>query len=178
MPLTYCGTATLRDASRDSVESFITDLAERAAKDRDGLLCKLNSYAKPQEVQPMKRHIPGLHGEVTQHGDDILEGVFLVRVDRVFYRWHPADDRSTSCGSPFSNPKNIRAVPSPAGSTARPKPCGNSAGSCATSATTPICWAETKSMKRPCSACAASSDLPHHPERPPLSQPRRIRSCR
>ena len=36
----------------------------------------------------MKRHIPGLHHE--QHeSDDTLEGIFLVRVDRVFYRWHP-----------------------------------------------------------------------------------------
>jgi len=36
----------------------------------------------------MKRHIPGLHRE--QHeSDDTLEGIFLVRVDRAFYRWHP-----------------------------------------------------------------------------------------
>ena len=36
----------------------------------------------------MKRHIPGLHCE--QHESDIqLEGIFLVRVDRAFYRWHP-----------------------------------------------------------------------------------------
>ena len=46
----YCGTPTLRDASRESVEAFINDLAERAAKDRDGLLCHLNSYAKSTEV--------------------------------------------------------------------------------------------------------------------------------
>ena len=46
----YCGTPTLRDASRESVEAFVKDLAERAAKDRDGLLCHLNSYAKPTEV--------------------------------------------------------------------------------------------------------------------------------
>jgi hypothetical protein len=46
----YCGTPTLRDASRDQVESFINDLAERAAKDRDGLICQLNSYSKSQEV--------------------------------------------------------------------------------------------------------------------------------
>jgi len=45
----YCGTATLRDASRDQVETFINDLAERAAKDRDGLICQLNSYSR-QEV--------------------------------------------------------------------------------------------------------------------------------
>jgi hypothetical protein len=48
----YCGTPTLRDASRDQVEAFINDLAERAAKDRDGLICQLNSYSKSQEVAP------------------------------------------------------------------------------------------------------------------------------
>src|SRR6202167_5902343 len=36
----------------------------------------------------MKRQIPGLHRE-GRNGDEILEGVFLVRVDRAFYRWHP-----------------------------------------------------------------------------------------
>jgi hypothetical protein len=36
----------------------------------------------------VKRHIPGLHSEArTDSG--ILEGIFLVRVERVFYRWHP-----------------------------------------------------------------------------------------
>jgi hypothetical protein len=48
----YCGTATLREASRDLVEAFINDLAERATKDRDGLICQLNSYSKSQEVAP------------------------------------------------------------------------------------------------------------------------------
>jgi hypothetical protein len=36
----------------------------------------------------MKRHIPGLHCE-QRESDDALEGIFLVRVDRAFYRWHP-----------------------------------------------------------------------------------------
>jgi hypothetical protein len=36
----------------------------------------------------MKRHIPGLHREPGAV-DDNLEGIFLVRVDRAFYRWHP-----------------------------------------------------------------------------------------
>jgi hypothetical protein len=46
----FCGTENLRQASREQVESFIKHLAESAAKDRDGLLCKLNSYSqKPQE---------------------------------------------------------------------------------------------------------------------------------
>ncbi len=37
----------------------------------------------------MKRHIPGLHSEAQNHEDNALEGVFLVRVERAFYRWHP-----------------------------------------------------------------------------------------
>src|SRR5215469_1837735 len=36
----------------------------------------------------MKRHIPGLHTE-TKACEHILDGAFLVRVDRVFFRWHP-----------------------------------------------------------------------------------------
>jgi hypothetical protein len=49
----FCGTQELREASRDLVESFITHLAEWAAKDHAGLVCKLNGYAQPeqQEVQ-------------------------------------------------------------------------------------------------------------------------------
>jgi hypothetical protein len=46
----YCGTATLRDAGRDLVEDFINNLAERATKDRDALICQLNSYSKSQEA--------------------------------------------------------------------------------------------------------------------------------
>jgi hypothetical protein len=36
----------------------------------------------------MKRHIPGLHNEA-KNADDFLAGLFLVRVDRANYRWHP-----------------------------------------------------------------------------------------
>jgi hypothetical protein len=43
----FCGTRDLRQASREQIRSFITHLAELAAKDREGLLCKLNSYASP-----------------------------------------------------------------------------------------------------------------------------------
>jgi hypothetical protein len=48
----YCGTAALRDATRDQIESFIGHLADRAAKDREGLLCHLNSYPKSPEANP------------------------------------------------------------------------------------------------------------------------------
>jgi hypothetical protein len=48
----FCGTETLKEASRDLVESFITQIADSAKKDRDGLVCKLNSYAQPLEAKP------------------------------------------------------------------------------------------------------------------------------
>jgi hypothetical protein len=47
----FCGTQELREASRDLVESFITTLAEQAAKDREGLICKLNSYGHAEAVK-------------------------------------------------------------------------------------------------------------------------------
>jgi len=47
----FCGTHELREASREMVESFINHLAEWASKDREGLLCKLNSYSTPTEVR-------------------------------------------------------------------------------------------------------------------------------
>ena len=47
----FCGTETLRDASRDLVEAFISTLAEEAAKDHAALICKLNSYNHLTEVK-------------------------------------------------------------------------------------------------------------------------------
>jgi hypothetical protein len=47
----FCGTPALKDASRDLVESFISHLATFAKENRDGLVCKLNSYAQPVEVK-------------------------------------------------------------------------------------------------------------------------------
>jgi hypothetical protein len=48
----FCGTETLKEASRDLVESFISQIADSAKKDRDALVCKLNSYAQPGEAKP------------------------------------------------------------------------------------------------------------------------------
>jgi hypothetical protein len=47
----FCGTPTLKDASRELVGSFISHLATCAKENRDGLVCKLNSYAHPVEVK-------------------------------------------------------------------------------------------------------------------------------
>jgi hypothetical protein len=45
----FCGTKTLREASREQVENFVTHLADRAEKDRNALLCQLNSYLAGKE---------------------------------------------------------------------------------------------------------------------------------
>jgi hypothetical protein len=42
----FCGTKDLRQASREQVASFIKHIAEFAARDREGLLVKLNSFAQ------------------------------------------------------------------------------------------------------------------------------------
>jgi hypothetical protein len=44
----FCGTATLSGASRELVESFISHLSTAAKENRDGLVCKLNSYARSE----------------------------------------------------------------------------------------------------------------------------------
>ena len=45
----FCRAKTLRDASREQVENFVQQLADWAEKDRNALLCQLNSYAHPKQ---------------------------------------------------------------------------------------------------------------------------------
>ena len=47
----FCGVNTLREATRDQVESFIVHLADWAEKDRNALLCQLNSYLGQKEKE-------------------------------------------------------------------------------------------------------------------------------
>jgi hypothetical protein len=47
----FCGTPNLRDASREQIEQFVTDLSDWATRDRAALICKLNSYVKAEEVR-------------------------------------------------------------------------------------------------------------------------------
>ena len=47
----FCGTEELRGASRELVQSFVTALADEAAKDRAALVCKLNSYGHAEAVK-------------------------------------------------------------------------------------------------------------------------------
>ena len=45
----FCGVKTLREATRDQVENFIIHLADWAEKDRNNLICQLNSYLTQKE---------------------------------------------------------------------------------------------------------------------------------
>jgi len=45
----FCGTKTLREATREQVENFVTHLADWAGKDKNALLCQLNSYLGSKE---------------------------------------------------------------------------------------------------------------------------------
>jgi hypothetical protein len=45
----FCGTKTLREASREQVENFVHQLADWAEKDRNALVCQLNSYLGQKE---------------------------------------------------------------------------------------------------------------------------------
>jgi hypothetical protein len=45
----FCGTKSLRDATREQVENFVIHLADWAEKDRNALLCQLNSYLRSRE---------------------------------------------------------------------------------------------------------------------------------
>lgn len=45
----FCGVKALRDASREQVENFVAHLADWAEKDRNALLCQLNSYPGEKE---------------------------------------------------------------------------------------------------------------------------------
>jgi len=45
----FCGTKTLREATREQVEAFVQHLADWAEKDRNGLLCQLNSHLGQKE---------------------------------------------------------------------------------------------------------------------------------
>src|ERR1019366_2275935 len=45
----FCAVKALRDATRDQVENFVVHLSDWAEKDRNALLCQLNSYPVQKE---------------------------------------------------------------------------------------------------------------------------------
>ncbi len=76
----FCGTATLKEASRDLVESFISEFATTCKKRSGHPALQTQFLCSAHGGEAMKRHFPGLHSEGSR-GDELLQGVFLVRVD-------------------------------------------------------------------------------------------------
>jgi hypothetical protein len=50
----YCGTSSLKEASRSQVEQFVQHLADWAQRDCDALLCQLNSYPRVEQSLEQK----------------------------------------------------------------------------------------------------------------------------
>jgi hypothetical protein len=51
----FCGVKTLREASREQVENFVQSLADWAEKDRNALICQLNSYVRVKADHQQKQ---------------------------------------------------------------------------------------------------------------------------
>ena len=46
----FCGVKELREAGREQIQNFVAHLADWAAKDRNALLCQLNSYLSQKDA--------------------------------------------------------------------------------------------------------------------------------
>ncbi len=95
----------------------------------------------------MRHQIPGLHSR-HQDSETSCDGVFLVRVERAWYRRHPQ--------KPFVELRFVILEPQPfqdrsfsVGCIAPKEPYGSSIGFFETSATMPTCSTAIKWMKRP-----------------------------
>src|ERR1700675_4218116 len=102
----------------------------------------------------MKRRIQGLSETAQPCPDAVPDGVFLVRVDRAQYRWHPAKPFYILRLSILEPHEHVGRV-IPGASSAPLRPCGSWAGSSAISSTTRTCWDARKSTKKRSPDCAA-----------------------
>jgi hypothetical protein len=59
----FCGTNSLRDATREQVEAFIDHLASRAAEDRDKLVAEMHAADEKLDVANGKREEISRHKE-------------------------------------------------------------------------------------------------------------------
>jgi len=107
----------------------------------------------------MKRQFPGLHSEAAR-AEDALEGIFLVRVDRAYYRWHPQKNPSSFSASQSSNRKTLPHARFRDGCIALKNLSGSSTGFCGISVMTRTCSEETRWTKRPSSVSRGSFEPP------------------
>ena len=85
----FCGTKTLREASREQVENFVQQLADWAAEGPQCSALPAQQLRAPEAGGGrMKRQVPGLAETARDSRPEIPDGIFLVRVDGAQFRWH------------------------------------------------------------------------------------------
>src|SRR5207253_2788752 len=96
----------------------------------------------------MRRYFESLRPADRSAIDSVPDGLFLVRVERVQYRWH-TQKPYYQIRFAVLEPKHLAGcLITGRLYCTRPGQCGNSAGSCATSATTANCCEKMRSMTR------------------------------
>ena len=120
----FCGVKALRDSTREQVENFVKHLADWAEKDRNALLCQLNSYLGQKE------------GAASDARSPVCTTPIAVPPNR-----SPTESSSFGCNGstfagrhknptthslwPFLSPAGFPAIPFRAGSTATRRHCGS-----------------------------------------------------
>ncbi len=84
----YCGTKTLREASREQVEGFAAHLADWAEKDRERIALSAQQLSRREGRCGVRRYFESLRPADVSALHSVPDGLFLVRVDRAQYRWH------------------------------------------------------------------------------------------
>ena len=85
----FCGTKTLREATREQVENFVHATGRLG---REGPQCSALPAQQLRATEAgggrMKRQVPGLAETARDSRPEIPDGIFLVRVDGAQFRWH------------------------------------------------------------------------------------------
>jgi hypothetical protein len=84
----FCGTKTLREATREQVENFVRAPGRLGGKRQKCPALPTQQLFPDQGRCRVKRRIECLHDADRSATDPISDGLFLVRVDRAQYRWH------------------------------------------------------------------------------------------
>ena len=84
----FCGTKTLREATREQVENFVAHLADWAEKGPQCPALPAQQLSPAEGRCGMRRYFESLRPADVSAIHSVQDGLFLVRVARAQYRWH------------------------------------------------------------------------------------------
>ena len=84
----FCGTKTLREATREQVEAFVAHLADWGRERSQWPALPAQQLSRQQGRCRMRRHFESLRPADVSAIHSVPDGIFLVRVDQAQYRWH------------------------------------------------------------------------------------------